>query len=191
MEHIFRCVDWLSGEWLLNKRPNGGAVVFVRSLKVSFLIFFLCLGLISVIDPARTFHPSLRELQIIVLDKFAWFGAIFAATYAGFYARYSSQWSYLSGLYNQIMATKSSLPEIERSNSSLLHWQAGFIEDCYLLHLDRKDIFSLPIQYMLSDAAILKTFKESCSDKISRTVISRHVQTEGLAKVNRTTKGEQ
>lgn len=159
---------------MLNKRPNGGAVVFLRSLKVSLLVFLASLWIISIVDPERTFQPSMREFQLQLVDKFTWLGAIFAATYVGFYSRYSSQWSYLSNLYNQIMATKSTLAKDKKSSSSFLHWQAGFIEDCYLLHLDRKEIFSLPIQYMLQDEEIAETFKNSCSDKIVDAIISRH-----------------
>ena len=166
---------------MLSSRPNSGAVVFVRSVKVSFLIFLFSLWAISVTDPERTFEPSYKDFLAILTDKFAWLGAIFAASYAGFYSRYASQWSYLANLYNQIMAVKSTLPESQKSGASLLHWQAGFIEDCYLLHLDRKEIFSVPIRYMLEDSAIADTFKSTTSTDISNAIILRHGKTEGLA----------
>ncbi|OOX14352.1 hypothetical protein Xbuh_19340 [Xanthomonas axonopodis pv. bauhiniae] len=166
-------MDWLSCEWTLKHRSNSGSIVFLRSLIVSLYIFAFALWLPQVVDPDRTWSPSVRETQIAVRDNFAWLGAIFAALYTGFYARYASQWTYIAGLYNQIKsaASTSSIP-IEK-NEPLLNWQSGFIEDCYHLHLDRKEVFAFIIKQMLSDTVMQNNFIECTAPEIADIVLER------------------
>lgn len=125
-------------------------------------------------DPDTSSELSLYELRSLLRDHIGWLGAIFAATYVGFYTRYASQWNYIAGLYNQIMATASGLPEAQHNNQNILNWQAGFIEDCYYLHLDRKEVFAFVIKQMLEDPAILKCFIESAPEKVSQKVLERN-----------------
>lgn len=69
-------------------------------------------------------------------------GATFGATYAALYTRFSSQWTYLAGLYNQLMATQAHAPidnDPERAGIYLA-WEAAFIEDADDLHLSTKPI---------------------------------------------------
>ena len=171
---LLSVVDWLSGEWMLHGRPNSGAIVFLRSLLVSVLLFASALAFWCAVDPDTSSEFSPYELRSILRDHIGWLGAIFAATYVGFYSRYASQWNYIASLYNQIMATASGLPEAQRNNQTILNWQAGFIEDCYYLHLDRKEIFSLVIKQMLDDPAIIKCFIESAPKTVSQKVLERN-----------------
>lgn len=174
MKRILRLVDWLSGEWMLHDRSNSGAIVFLRSLLVSLCIFFATLMFRAAIDPDTSSNLSIYAARAYLRDYIGWFGAIFAATYVGFYTRYASQWNYIANLYNQIMATVASLPTDERDNKTILNWQAAFVEDCYHLHLDRKEVFSIVIKQMLSNPSVLKCFIESTPDNISKKVLERN-----------------
>ncbi len=173
MKIILALVDWFSGEWLLHGRPNGGSVVFLRSLLVSGYIFAFAIFIKCAIDPDTLLKFSLHELRVEIRDSLPWLGAIFAATYTGFYTRYASQWNYIAGLYNQIMATASTRTTSSARNEAFLFWQAAFIEDCYHLHLDRKEIFAFAIKQLLSDPAVLKTFIECTPEDISQRVLER------------------
>jgi hypothetical protein len=89
-----------------------------------------------------------------------WFGAIFAAVYALLYARFSSQWTYLAGVYNQIKAAQV---RDRPAKEALAEWKAGFIEDCDDLHLVRKDMFaSIAHEWLSSEsdhgAGVRQTF---------------------------------
>lgn len=129
----------ISSEWILTKYdiPNGGAVIFFRSLLSSVFIFLLVLVFLNVVDPSRTWEFSLYELRTQIVSKFTWFGAIFAAMYTGLYARYSSQWSYLANLYNSIKQTEA----ISTNAKVLAQWKAGFLEDADNLHIACKGTF--------------------------------------------------
>jgi hypothetical protein len=72
------------------------------------------------------------------------------------------------------MATVASLPPEERDNKTVLNWQAAFVEDCYHLHLDRKEAFSVVIKQMLGNPSILKCFIESTPDEVSQKVLERN-----------------
>ncbi|WP_019305320.1 hypothetical protein [Xanthomonas oryzae] len=174
MKKLLSFVDWLSGEWMLHGRSNSGAIVFLRSLLVSVFVFGAALMFRCAVDPDTSNGFSLYALRSLLRDHVGWLGAIFAATYVGFYTRYASQWSYISSLYNQIMATDSSLPETERDNETILNWQAAFIEDCYYLHLDRKEIFALVIKEMLDNPSIVKCLIESAPRTVSQKVLERN-----------------
>ncbi|RBJ60433.1 hypothetical protein [Xanthomonas oryzae] len=79
MDKVLKVVAWLSGEWLLRERANGGGVIFLRALLVTALIFTFAMVLKAVVDPERTWDPSLREAQIALRDNIDWIGAIFIA----------------------------------------------------------------------------------------------------------------
>ena len=130
MKVVLKAVDWMSGEWMLRHHANNGAIIFLRSLLVTAWLFGLALLAVSAIDPNTTREFSLHELRSLARDHIEWLGAILAATYVGFYSRYASQWNYIATLYNQIMATCTSIPVSRRNDNQTLHnWQAGFIED--------------------------------------------------------------
>ena len=99
--HFFGAwISLLSGEYLLKVYPNGGTVVFLRSLHVAVMLFAGAIGVGEILDPnaGRTF--SWLETRIQTGSHITWFGAIFAGVYALLYARFSSQWAYLAGVYN-------------------------------------------------------------------------------------------
>ena len=138
------------------------------------MIFAAGLAIKSAVDPTTRFEFSLEQAQISIRDNMGWLGAILAVTYAGFYARYASQWNYIASLYNQIMATASTLDDTQRNAETFLNWQAAFIEDCFYLHLDRKEVFKIVIKQMLDNESILECFKESAPDDVVSKVLARN-----------------
>jgi hypothetical protein len=139
-----RVVEILSGEWLLTKfkRTNGGAIILLRAVISSVLLYASSLLLMNWIDPGRTKHPSLTECRKEILDTLTWLGAMFAASYAALYARFAAQWSYLAGLYNQIKQAEAGNAGNEAAKKYVAEWKAGFLEDSEELHLERKRIFA-------------------------------------------------
>jgi len=131
----------LSGEYLLThvRYPNGGTVVFLRALHVTVVIFFGSLAVMNVLDPTRGYEFSWTQLGAQTLAHLTWIGAIFATVYALLYARFASQWTYLTGVYNQIKAAQLRDPV---SAEVLAEWKAGFVKDCDDLHLLRKPMFA-------------------------------------------------
>jgi hypothetical protein len=111
-----------------------------------------------------------------VRDDIGWVGAIFAATYAALYTRFSSQWSYLAGLYNQLMATQIATPGLERPEDDterarcVLYrtWKAAFIEDALDVHLALKPSFAMVIAGMVADPAIRLEFVTTAKDGAAR-----------------------
>ena len=167
----------LSGENLLHNRPNGGSVVLARSILVSLIIYGAVLTLKEVLKPGALFEFSQIAFKNAIDTTIPWFGAIFAATYASFYTRYSSQWTYLANTYNQFMAVKASMsPKLTSANAnqSLVNWQAGFVSDCFTLHLDRKPIFKGVITELMKDAILRKAILENFSDGDIDEFLRRH-----------------
>jgi hypothetical protein len=75
-----------------------------------------------------------------------WCGAIIAGVYAGLYSRFSSQWTYLAGLYNQIMAAAVQQQSwSDEQRDVLAKWRAGFLEDAEDLHLATRPMFAAVI----------------------------------------------
>ena len=164
--------DWLSLEWLLRFYPNGGFVIFLRSLAVSLIFFAIGLALVSVPVAARPLTWSWSEFGQLVSKNAAWLGAAFAAAYAAFYTRYAGQWSYLANLYNQIMATRVAAPSTPENTECLARWQVGFIADAVTLHLHRKELFAGVIRSMLARPIIMDEFLNTVPEpeKILRAV---------------------
>lgn len=139
----------LSGEWMLNWRPNGGTVIALRSLQVATELFLAALFLLEATDPNRvwfTLEPS--RFFVLIHENLGWFGALLAISYTALYARFSSQWAYLADLYNQIHATIIPLGD-EFDRPAYVAWVAGFIEDAFNLHLAEKPMFAECILSML------------------------------------------
>jgi len=94
------------------------------------------------------------------------FGAIFAACYVALYSRFSSQWTYLANVYNQIKAAETSA---ETDKKILIaEWKAGFIEDALTLHLAYKPIFSATINVWGRDESVAEAFEKYSYKKASR-----------------------
>ena len=142
---------FLSAEWLLNKRPNGGGVILARAFICSILLFLFTILFVNVIDPNKTYQFSLKELQLEIINKITWFGIFFATIYAAFYTRFSSQWAYLAELYHSIKscsASKDASPDV------IAEWKAAFIEDAEYLHLARKENFASVILHWGKEKAV-------------------------------------
>lgn len=157
-----RISNALSGEFLLANRPNGGTVILFRSLYVTALLYTLAIAVRSFTTTGATISFSASQLSAEINGTIPWFGAIFAGVYAALYARYSSQWSYLANLYNQIMAAYVSMSPAQQTESkTLVNWQAAFVEDAADLHLATKPMFAMAISEMLKEQAIRDVFAES------------------------------
>jgi hypothetical protein len=160
----------LSGEWLLklpNRPANGGGVIAFRSLMVAITLFAIFIALESAFQPNVQFEFSWTEAKRLVAARLPWFGAIFAGVYTALYSRFSSQWNYLAGFYNQIMQaelqialTEPGLPvpsttATDKASPSareiMAAWKAAFIEDAEDLHLATKAVFAPAVAGYLSD----------------------------------------
>jgi hypothetical protein len=117
-------------ENLLDGGRNGGAVVTARAFSVT-VILFLPAFLLSWLVTGGEFLEHFVE-------RLPWLAAIFAAAYTAFYARYASQWSYLSNVHNQISQAELT-PHLDAG--ALARWKAAFISDAAKLHLWKKGNF--------------------------------------------------
>ncbi|MES2822824.1 MAG: hypothetical protein V4732_04420 [Pseudomonadota bacterium] len=98
-----KLINIITGEFVFKHMPNGGAAVLLRTTYISFFIYSLTIGLKSYASNFSVFEFSSEQLLHEVSETIPWLGAILGAVYAALYARFASQWSYLSGLYNQQM----------------------------------------------------------------------------------------
>jgi hypothetical protein len=89
-----------------------------------------------------------------------WLAAIFAGVYVALYTRFSSQWTYLANLFNQIVQAQLALPEKphEAQLNTMASWKAAFIEDAEDLHLAAKPMFLVAVQDWGSDARVASRF---------------------------------
>lgn len=153
-----------TSEWLLTRcrLPNGGSVILARATLTTCLVY--CGGLLgrNLLDPHLTWDFSASELRLQVLASAEWFGAIFAGVYAALYARFSSQWGYLAGLYNQIKAAEVRDPGA--GARVLADWKAGFIEDAEALHLATKPLFRSVVLAWGLDPAVRSSYASHSND---------------------------
>lgn len=162
LEWMDAVVCFLSAEWLLDRHPNGGTTVFVRSLWVTS-IFFGITVILSVFlywDCERSSLSS--DLRAAVLRIAPYAGGVFAFAYTALYARFASQWSYLANLYNQIMAVQSA--NLRCDEEAMSDWKAGFIQDALELHLATKPMFAEVIESILEDDKVQEAFARGVSD---------------------------
>ncbi|SDE29508.1 hypothetical protein [Myxococcus virescens] len=149
---------FLSGEFFLDKKANGGTVVLKRSLWVTFLVYLVAFPLKVVTDPESVWGTlSLRGFLGDLHDTAPWAGAVFAGAYAAFYARFSSQWAYLAGLYNQILQAELAVEPDQKERIEV--WWVGFIEDALELHLATKPMFAAVIRHLLTKPGVRKEFE--------------------------------
>jgi hypothetical protein len=167
---VDKFTEIVSGEFLLKLgfkfgQPNGGTMIFVRAPWVSALLFAFALLLHSGSYAAWTWRFWEWPLQINttklkeeIAGNVPWLGAIFAGVYVALYARFSAQFNYLAGVYNQIMQTAASTPSSRKSRELLYIWWAGFIEDSLDLHLATKRTFSVVVWFMLEKPPVYEEF---------------------------------
>ena len=164
-----RLIYFISGEYLLHHRPNGGTVVFLSAAQLTLVIYAPLAFLNYYADHEMTSSFSLKAFAKAIADTIPWLGAVFAAAYATFYSRFAAQWNYLANLYNQIMAASVSLSTYDKNNSDELRlWKAAFIEDAHDLHLIRKPMFEHLVRALLEEDDIRQTFIDSCPDGANR-----------------------
>jgi len=159
-------LSFLDGEFLLRKIPNSGGAVVARSAWLSAVLLLGYIALVERLQPGATWSPCLDCFFKVLAENLKLGGAIFAAAYAALYARFSSQWLYLAGLYNQIMATQvregAKLDEVGRAKLAL--WKAGFIEDAVTVHLAAKPMYASVIVGMLADDDVRNAYIASTVD---------------------------
>lgn len=131
---------FLTGEFILEFRANGGTVVFLRSCWITTIVYGLAVLLREVTDTnAILWTLSFDSFRLAVNQTIPWIGAIFAGVYIALYARFASQWSYIASLYNQIIQTEC---DPNSSTKAIAVWWAAFIEDAEDLHLAFKPMFA-------------------------------------------------
>lgn len=161
MRRVVESILWvLSGEFMLSFWPNGGSVVFLRALWISFFVFLAAIGLMERLEPSATWAFDASEFATAVRQHLHWLGAIFGGAYAALYARFASQWTYLANLYNHIMSTQAQAPYDgnEERRRVYANWQAGYIEDAENVHLAKKPIYASVINSMLMKADVEEAF---------------------------------
>jgi|GEM_PF-956508 len=157
-------VNVLSAEFLLKLgRPNGGTLILIRSAWISITLYGVALALQSGTYARWTWELwnwrfSLAQLSKDIGNTVHWLGAIFAAVYVALYARFAAQFSYLQGVYNQIMAVEASAPPNEWKDETIATWSAGFVEDAIELHLATKPVFSITVWIMLNQPGVYDNF---------------------------------
>ena len=158
-------VTFLSFEWILTttKRPNGGDIVFLRATLVAVVVYALSIATKHGLDPDRTSDFSGQALAAEIAASLPVFGAIFAAVYFALYARFSSQWTYLSNLYNKIKETEARTCTDDCSTNIIAAWKADFLEDADDLHLATKRVFAPLLAAWARDPAVKKCYLEHMS----------------------------
>jgi hypothetical protein len=146
--------------------PNSGGVVVARAGWLSCLLLLVYIAAIERLKPGGSWEFCGECLQRQLVDNLKLGGAIFAAAYAALYARFSSQWLYLAGLYNQIMAAQvragNDTDQVRAGKLAL--WKAGFIEDAVAVHLAAKPMYAAVIVGMLHESEIRKAYVASTMD---------------------------
>jgi hypothetical protein len=154
-------VRFLSGEFLLHGKANGGTIVFARACWVAFLGFLFTIITREILHPDAVLGLSIRAVREAVYDAIPVAGAFFAGAYVALYARFASQWTYLAGVYNQIMAARLRAVDGADGQTTLNRWQAGFIADAVELHLAFKPMFAAVILAMLEREGVRSEYRDA------------------------------
>jgi hypothetical protein len=167
MARLHSILKALTGEYLLDRHPNSSTVIVIRTLQTSVELFVLAVVLKSLMR--WEFRP--RDS-----DYVTWFGAIAAAVYAAFYARFASQWSYLANLYNQIKQLEASTQRqpsgSDRSGPCPLEHvaalKAAFIEDSETLHLAGQKSFKYAVATWSKQPCVIQAFTGTVDGELAR-----------------------
>lgn len=163
MKIIDRFVWILSGEFLLHWYPNGGTVVLLRTVITSAVLYSLALITKGVLTTGWGTTIDLEYVRQLVVETLPWAGALLGGTYAAFYARFASQWTYLAEVYNHLMATQAQAPLDDNAERRRVYayWKAGIIEDAYVLHLAGKPMFAPMVAKLLEEPEVVEAFRRS------------------------------
>lgn len=153
-------LQFITGEFLLRWLPNGGGVVLARAVWCSLWIYLTAVAVHAYTKPGATLSFDAIQMRLAVHETLPWFGAILAACYAALYTRFASQWTYLAGLYNQIMETTST---VQCREDNLAIWKAAFVEDAVCLHLATKRIFRGAVRGMVRERAVSEVLRQNAS----------------------------
>ena len=176
--------EFLWGEWWFwFGHPNGGTVIFWRAVQISVVpVYLLGLWLHSYLGAeCPPCHFTRTALEHALDTTLPWLAATFGAIWAGLYARFASQWTYLAGEYNQIrqmLATQSAKPTAE-NEKHVQRWRAGFVEDALDLHLATKPMFRPFIKRLLDDPKhqeVRDCFDEAVDGKERRAWLQRKLR---------------
>ncbi|OWV00691.1 hypothetical protein B7994_06470 [Fibrobacter sp. UWR2] len=176
-------------EIVFKKVHNGGLAVFIRTVITgSFISLFVLVvhrGLwwdISPWDRIFTLEWWDLDARLELLDEWWKYCGIYAAVYTSYYARFVSQWTYISNLYNQIKNAEISMcigcdgktpctPDVSVVNCNrcaalkLNGWKAGFIEDAETLHMVTKPLFAGVIySWLTKNDEVAKIYKTHHSE---------------------------
>jgi hypothetical protein len=156
-------VYFASAEWILTRSgSNGGDVILLRSLVVATELTGIALALHNAIDPKFTERASWGAFRSQLVEIAPWFAAATGAVYAALYARFSAQWSYLAGLYNQIKQAELEMaytnPNDITGLERLAEWKAGYIEDAQALHLHAKENVAAVVHHWGKDSKVEQAF---------------------------------
>ncbi|GAB4061625.1 hypothetical protein [Uliginosibacterium sediminicola] len=149
-----------TAEFILRFMPNGGKAILFRTAFIATYLYLIAIAIRSLTGENATLSFSFVNLRAEVHDTIPWAGTIFGAVYVSLYTRFSSQWSYLAGLYNQQMEVASSTPSSDFDEENFANWQAAFIEDAVCMHLATKRGFSNAVKLMLEDQKIKSILEE-------------------------------
>jgi hypothetical protein len=133
----------------------------LRTIFVSLELYILAFLLRTFLDSSTGKTLSIENSLVVVKETLPWFGAILAAVYAALYTRFSSQWVYVAGVYNQIKATEAQVAGSGRQPAAaevIASWKAAFIEDADELHLALKGEFAALIKTWSEDEAVHREF---------------------------------
>jgi hypothetical protein len=128
---------------------------------VSLELYIMAFLLTIFLDYATGKTVSIEYSLGVVKTTLPWLGAFLAAVYAALYARFSSQWVYMAGVYNQIKATEAQVAgsgHQAAAGTVIASWKAAFIEDADELHLALKREFAALINAWLEDEAVHREF---------------------------------
>lgn len=82
---------------------------------------------------------------------------VYGAVYVALYARFTSQWTYMANLYNQIKQAEITVQE-PLGKKILAQWKAGYIEDAYTTHMATKPMVAGVIHAWYLDPDVKDAF---------------------------------
>lgn len=156
-------VRFFSGEWILEWSPhtaNGGTVVAARSVWLAGWIYLAAFLVYTRFAAGKGSVIDWRQGAADIVATLPWLAATLGGVYAALYSRFSSQWEYLAGLFNQIVGTMAQMedPLDERRLNLIAAWKAGFIEDAQDLHLAAKPMFLMAVLQWGAEELVKENF---------------------------------